>query len=169
MKCQQFLECGVFLLVNCLSACFVRIAALSVESRCHIISSGNRHKFTSMFNCTSLVHPCTSVARCQTKFPVPLTALIRHLYFDEPYSDSDKHWKDCFYNQKKTPHFRTVVFRSERKSTANQRNIIVATLLNPSFTIVWNIYGRNRIKNIYFTKIIQISDKANLDLIHSED
>ena len=182
IKCQQFLECGVFLLVNCLSACFVRIAALSVESRCHIkpargagnfdiiiISSGNRHKFTSMFNCTSLVHPCTSVARCQTKFPVPLTALIRHLYFDEPYSDSDKHWKDCFYNQKKTPHFRTVVFRSERKSTANQRNIIVATLLNPSFTIAWNIYGRNRIKNIYYTKIIQISDKANLDLIHSED
>ena len=63
----------------------------------------------------------------------------------------------------------TYQFRSERKSTANQRNIIVATLLNPSFTIAWNIYGRNRIKNIYFTKIIQISDKANLDLIHSED
>ena len=156
--------------------------SLSARCGCHIITargtknfetyfvrSGNRHKFTSMFNCTSLVHPCTSVARCQTKFQVPLTALIRHLYFDEPYSDSDKHWKDCFYNQKKTPHFRTVVFRSERKSTANQRNIIVATLLNPSFTIAWNIYGRNRIKNIYFTKIIQISDKANLDLIHSED
>ena len=122
MKCQQFLECGVFLLVNCLSAGFVRIAALSVESRCHIkpargtgnfdiilILSGNRHKFTSVFNCASLVHPCTSVACCQTKFPVPLTALIRHLYFDEPCSYSDKHWKDCFYNKKKTPHFRTVV------------------------------------------------------------
>ena len=111
---------------------------------------------------------------CQNRCTVrreqmPLTALIRHLYFDEPCSYSDKHWKDCFYNKKKTPHFRTVVFRSERKSTANQRNIIVATLLNPSFTIAWNIYGRNRIKNIYFTKIIQISDKANLDLIHSED
>ena len=111
---------------------------------------------------------------CQNRCTVrreqmPLTAFIRHLYFDEPCSYSDKHWKDCFYNKKKTPHFRTVVFRSERKSTANQRNIIVATLLNPSFTIAWNIYGRNRIKNIYFTKIIQISDKANLDLIHSED
>ncbi len=165
MKCQQFLECGVFLLVNCLSGCFVRIAALSVENRCHImpargtgnfdiilISSGNRHKFTSMFNCASLVHPCTSVARCQTKFPVPLTALIRHLYFDEPCSDSGKHWKDCFYDQKKNTHFRTVVFRSERKSTANQRNIIVATLLNPSFTIAWNIYGRNRIKKYIFYK-----------------
>ena len=156
-----------FLMINCLFGCFDRILVLSVEDRCHLmsargtgnfdilfISSGNRHKFTSMFNCTSLVHPCTSVACCQTKFPVPLTALIRHLYFDEPCSYSDKHWKDCFYNKKNPPHFRTVVFRSERKSTANQRNIIVATLLNPSFTIAWNIYGRNRIKNIYFTKII---------------
>ena len=130
---------------------------------------GNRRKFASMFICASPVHPCTGVAGYWAKFQVPLAVVIRHLHFDEPYSDSDKHWKDCFYNQKKTPQFRTVVFRSERKSTANQRNIIVATLLNPSFTIVWNIYGRNRIKNIYFTKIIQISDKANLDLIHSED
>ena len=116
-----------FLIINCLSACFVRIAALSVESRCHIkpaggtgnfdiiiISSGNRHKFTSMFNCASLVHPCTSVACCQTKFPVPLTALIRHLCFGEPCRYSDKHWKDCFNSKKKDTHFRTVVFRSER-------------------------------------------------------
>ena len=121
-----------FLMINCLFCCFDRILVLSVEDRCHLmsargtgnfdilfISSGNWHKFTSMFKCASLVHPCTSVACCQTKFQVPLTALIRHLHFDEPYSDSDKHWKDCFYNQKKTPHFRTVVFRSERKSTAN--------------------------------------------------
>ena len=164
-----------FLMINCLFGCFDRILVLSVEDRCHLmsargtgnfdilfISSGNRHKFTSMFNCTSLVHPCTSVARCQTKFPVPLTALIRHLYFDEPYSDSDKHWKDCFYNQKKTPHFRTVVFRSERKSTANQRNIIVATLLNPSFTIAWNIYGRNRIKIYILQRLYKYQTKQNL-------
>ena len=123
VKCQQFLECVFFLLVNCLSGCFGWIAARSVESRCRIkpargtgnfdiilISSGNRHKFTSMFNCASLVHPCTSVACCQTKFQVPLTALIRHLYFNEPYRYSDKHWKDCFYSQKKNAHFRTVVF-----------------------------------------------------------
>ena len=89
--------------------------------------------------------------RCPLPDEIP-SAPNRHLYFDEPYSDSDKHWKDCFYNQKKTPHFRTVVFRSERKSTANQRNIIVATLLNPSFTIAWNIYGRNRIKKYIFYK-----------------
>ena len=123
MKCQQFLECGVFLLVNCLSACFVRIAALSVESRCNIkpargtgnfdiilISSGNRHKFTSMFNCASLVHPCTSVASCQTKFQVPLTALIRHLHFGDQYQYFVKHRKDGFYRKKKNRPLRTVTF-----------------------------------------------------------
>ena len=122
-----------FLIINCLFACFDRISALSVKSGCHItpargtrnfdimlFSSGNRHKFTSMFNCASLVHPCTSVACCQTKFQVPLTALIRHLYFGGPCSYSDKHWKDCFNPLKKNTHFRTVVFRSERKSPANQ-------------------------------------------------
>ena len=163
------------MLINCLSGCFDWIVARSVENRCLIraargtgnfgiiiLSSGNRHKFTSMFKCASLVHPCTSVACCQTKFQVPLTALIRHLYFGEPYSDSDKHWKDCFYNQKKTPHFRTVVFRSERKSTANQRNIIVATLLNPSFTIAWNIYGRNRIKIYILQRLYKYQTKQIL-------
>ena len=96
-----------FLIVNCLSACFDGSTALSAGCGCNIkpargtgnfdilfISSGNRHKFTSMFNCASLVHPCTSVACCQTKFQVPLTAFIRHLYFDEPCSNSYKHRKD---------------------------------------------------------------------------
>ena len=137
MKCQQFLECVFFLLINCLSACFGWITARSVENRCRItpargtenfgiiiLSSGNRHKFTSMFNCASLVHPCTSVACCHTKFQVPLTALIRHLYFGGPCSYSDKHWKDCFNHLKKNTHFRTVVFRSERKSPVNQWNTI---------------------------------------------
>ena len=104
---------------------------------------------------------------CQNRCTVrreqmPLTALIRHLYFDEPCSYSDKHWKDCFYNKKKTPHFRTVVFRSERKSTANQRNIIVATLLNPSFTIAWNIYGRNRIKIYILQRLYKYQTKQIL-------
>ena len=104
---------------------------------------------------------------CQNRCTVrreqmPLTALIRHLYFDEQCSYSDKHWKDCFYNKKKTPHFRTVVFRSERKSTANQRNIIVATLLNPSFTIAWNIYGRNRIKIYILQRLYKYQTKQNL-------
>ena len=132
-----------FLIINCLFACFDRISALSVKSGCHIkpargtrnfdimlFSSGNRHKFTSMFNCASLVHPCTSVACCQTKFQVPLTALIRHLYFGGPCSYSDKHWKDCFNHLKKNMHFRTVVFRSERKSPVNQRNMIRVKVLS---------------------------------------
>ena len=133
-----------FFIINCLFTCFDRISALSVKSGCHImsargtrnfgiilISSGNRHIFTSMFKCASLVHPCTSVACCQTKFQVPLTALIRHLYFGGPCSYSDKHWKDCFNHLKKNTHFRTVVFHNERESAANQRNIIAANLFFP--------------------------------------
>ncbi len=117
-----------FFIINCLFTCFDRISALSVKSGCHIMpargtrnfgimlfSSGNRHKFTSMFKCASLVHPCTSVACCQTKFQVPLTAFIRHLYFDEPCCYSDKHWKDGFNNNKQKMHFRIVVFCIERE------------------------------------------------------
>ena len=112
-----------FLIINCLFACFDRISALSVKSGCHItpargtrnfdimlFSSGNRHKFTSMFNCASLVHPCTSVACCQTKFQVPLTALIRHLRFDDQYQYFVKHRKDGFYRKKKNRPLRTVTF-----------------------------------------------------------
>ena len=117
-----------FFFINCLFTCFDRISALSVKSGCRIMSargtrnfgimlfsSGNRHKFTSMFKCASLVHPCTSVACCQTKFQVPLTAFIRHLYFDEPCCYSDKHWKDGFHNNKQKMHFRIVVFCIERE------------------------------------------------------
>ena len=98
-----------FLMINCLFGCFDRILVLFVEDRFHLmsargtgnfdilfISSGNRHKFTSMFNCASLVHPCTSVARCQMKFRVPLTALIRHPYFDGQCPDSAQTWKRLF-------------------------------------------------------------------------
>ena len=126
-----------FLIVNCLSACFDGSTALSAGCGCDIkpargtgnfdiilISSGNRHKFTSMFNCASLVHPCTSVARCQTKFPVPLTALIRHLYFDEPCSDSGKHWKDCFYHRKKKCILEMRCFASDLPSTVCIQNSI---------------------------------------------
>ena len=96
-----------FLIINCLFTCFDRIVVPSVKSGCHIkpargtgnfgiilFLSGNRHKFTSMFSCASLVHPYTSVACFLMKFPVSLTAFIRHLYFDEPGSISYKHWKD---------------------------------------------------------------------------
>ncbi len=71
----------------------------------------------------------------------------------------------------KTRILRTVGILHLRKSAVHGKpqNFLLKIFLNPSFTIAWNIYGRNRIKNIYFTKIIQISDKANLDLIHFED
>ena len=134
-----------FFIINCLFTCFDRISALSVKSGCHImsargtrnfgiilISSGNRHKFTSMFKCASLVHPCTSVACCQTKFQVPLTALIRHLYFDEPCSSSDKHWKDGFYRQKQNMQLRTTVFYIQNKYPLDNRIILAsAPVVNP--------------------------------------
>ena len=75
----------------------VRISVQFLEYRCHIrtargtknfarpvFSSGNRHKFTSMFICASLALPCASVARYRAKFQVPLTALKMHPYFGEP-------------------------------------------------------------------------------------
>ena len=109
-----------FLIINCLFTCFDRIVVPSVKSGCHIkpargtgnfgiilFSSGNRHKFTSMFICASLALPCASVAGCQTKFQVPLTALKMHPNFGEPGSYHVKHWKDCFNNRKKNMCFRT--------------------------------------------------------------
>ena len=120
-----------FLIINCLFACFDRISALSVKSGCHIkpargtrnfdimlFSSGNRHKFTSMFNCASLVYPCTSVACCQTKFQVPLTVLKMHPYFSERCSITVKHGKDCFHSKKKNMYFRTVGFSSPKQAIA---------------------------------------------------
>ena len=89
------LSCMFCLMINCLSACFDRISALSAGCGCGIrpargtrnfgrqnILSGNQCKFTSMFICTSLARPCASVACCRTKFQVPLTALLRHPHFD---------------------------------------------------------------------------------------
>ena len=122
-KMPVVLSCMFCLMINCLSACFDRISALSAGCGCGIrpvrgtrnfgrqnILSGNRCKFTSMFICASLALPCASVAGCQTKFQVPLTALKMHPYFGEPGSYHVKHWKDCFDNRKKNMCFRTAAF-----------------------------------------------------------
>ena len=140
-KMPVVLSCMFCLMINCLSACFDRISALSAGCGCGIrpvrgtrnfgiilISSGNRHIFTSMFKCASLVHPCTSVACCQTKFQVPLTALLRHPHFDGRYRQTVKHWKDGFYHRKKNMHFRTAVFYSEKRSPLDNQNSICQKL-----------------------------------------
>lgn len=44
---------------------------------------GNQRKFTSMFICASLPHPCVSVACFYTEFQVLLTVLIMHSSFRE--------------------------------------------------------------------------------------
>ena len=130
MKCQQFLV-HVFLDCKLSFACFDWNTVLSAGYGCHISPargtrnfdlqpalSGNRHKFTSMFNCASLVHPCTSVACCQTKFQVPLTVLKIHPYFSERCSITVKHGKDCFHSKKKNMYFRTVGFSSPKQAIA---------------------------------------------------
>ena len=126
-----------FLIVNCLSACFDGSTALSAGCGCNIkpargtgnfgilfLLPGNRHKFTSMFICASLVHPCTSVACCQTKFQVPLTALIMHPHFGEPFSTFVKHWKDRLNKQKKNMYLRTTVFYIQNKYPLDNRIIL---------------------------------------------
>ena len=125
------LRCMFFLIVNCLSACFDGSTALSAGCGCdikpargtgnfdlHFIRSGNRRKFTSMFKCASLAHPCASVACCQTKFQVPLTVLKMHPYFSERCSITVKHGKDCFHSKKKNMYFRTVGFSSPKQAIA---------------------------------------------------
>ena len=125
---------------------FDGIAALSVDCRCHLTAargtgnfgqyialSGNRCKFTSVLICTSLAHPCASVAGFQAKFQVPLAVVIRHLHFDEPYSDFVKHWKDSFYNQKRNTHIRNSVFlylkqRSSIPEVFREQRILVRSI-----------------------------------------
>ena len=73
----------VYVLLDCKLSfrCFDGVAVLSANCRCgikparstknfgmDIVHSGNRRKFTSMFNCASLARPCASVAKEQTKF-----------------------------------------------------------------------------------------------------
>ena len=90
--------------------CFDGISALSVDCRCHLTAargtgnfgqyitlSGNRCKFTSVLICTSLAHPCASVAGFQAKFQVPLTSLIRYPHSDERSSAFARHWQASFF------------------------------------------------------------------------
>ena len=144
-KMPVVLSCMFCLMINCLSACFDRISALSAGCGCGIrpvrgtrnfdrqnILSGNRCKFTSMFICTSLARPCASVACCRTKFQVPLTALKRHPYFDGQYQYSVKHGKDCFYPKKKNGLLRTVAFHHLKiKCAANALKLFYQEILSP--------------------------------------
>ena len=106
----------MYVLLDCKLSfrCFDGVAVLSANCRCgikparstknfgmDIVHSGNRRKFTSMFNCASLARPCASVGYCCMKFQVRLTILIMHPYFGERYRYLVKHWKDCFYHRKK--------------------------------------------------------------------
>ena len=148
-KMPVVLSCMFCLMINCLSACFDRISALSAGCGCGIrpvrgtrnfgrqnILSGNRCKFTSMFICTSLARPCASVACCRTKFQVPLTALLRHPHFGGRYRQTVKHWKDGFYRQKQNMQLRTTVFYIQNKYPLDNRIILTRIIQCQSATFI---------------------------------
>ena len=91
MKYLQFLA-HIFLDYKMSFRCFDWLSALSAKDGCYTrfirgtknfetycVLPGNRCKFTSMFICTSLTHPCASVAWYYLKFQMPLTVLIMPL------------------------------------------------------------------------------------------
>ena len=127
MKCLQFLV-HVFLDCKLSFACFDWNTVLSAGYGCHISPARGTREFR--FAICPVWQPaqihihvqmrlagtsCASVAGCQTKFRVPLTALIMHPHFGEPCSTFVKHWKDGFYHRKKNMHFRTAVFYSRKR------------------------------------------------------
>lgn len=113
-KMPVVLSCMFCLMINCLSACFDRISALSAGCGCGIrpvrgtrnfgrqnILSGNRCKFTSMFRLHLAGTSCASIAGCRMKFQVPLTAFLMHPHISEPCRYAVKHWKDRLNSKRK--------------------------------------------------------------------
>ena len=91
---------------NNYSIFFIRVSP-SIEARCDTTSasgtmnfvlligfSGNRCIFASMLRCTSLVHPCTSVARFSPKFQVPLTDFCYASSFNGQADTGSKNYND---------------------------------------------------------------------------
>lgn len=113
-KMPVVLSCMFCLMINCLSACFDWISALSAGCGCGIrpargtwnfdrqnILSGNRCKFTSMFRLHLAGTSCASIAGCRMKFQVPLTAFLMHPHISEPCRYAVKHWKDRLNSKRK--------------------------------------------------------------------
>ena len=86
-----------------LTILFFLRASLSIKGRCNTTSasdtknfvlligfSGNRCIFASMLRCTSLAHPCASVARFSPKFQVPLADFCYASSFNGPAGTGSK-------------------------------------------------------------------------------
>ena len=122
LRMRGFLACKLSFRLLCQNRCTVRR-----EQMPHKACKGHwefRFTFHSFWQPAQIhIHvqmrlagtSCASVAGCQTKFRVPLTALIMHPHFGEPCSTFVKHWKDGFYHRKKNMHFRTAVFYSRKR------------------------------------------------------
>ena len=103
---------------NNYSIFFIRVS-LSVEARCDTTSasdtknfvlligfSGNRCIFASMLRCTSLAHPCASVARLSPKFQVPLTDFCYASSFNGQAGTDSKNYNP--YNDSKNSNYLVV-------------------------------------------------------------
>ena len=103
---------------NNYSIFFIRVS-LSIEVRCDTTSasatmnfvlligfSGNRCTFASMLRCTSLAHPCASVARFSPKFQVPLTDFCYASSFNRPAGTGSKNYNP--YNDSKNSNYPVV-------------------------------------------------------------
>ena len=105
----------MYVLLDCKLSfrCFDGVAVLSANCRCgikparstknfgmDIVHSGNRRKFTSMFNCASLARPlCQRCQRTDEILSAP-NSPYHASEVDEQCSDDVKHWKDWFYRIK---------------------------------------------------------------------
>ena len=122
LRMRGFLACKLSFRLLCQNRCTVRR-----EQMPHKACKGHwefRFTFHSFWQPAQIhIHvqmrlagtSCASVAGCQTKFQVPLTALKMHPNFGEPGSYHVKHWKDCFDNRKKNMCFRTAGISYQRK------------------------------------------------------
>ena len=100
--------------------------------------SGNRRKFTSMFRCASLAHPCASVAGWQTKFQVSLTDLFHASAFRRTERISCQTLERLAKLQKKNALVRTAAFRYPEKRMLS----LAEKLLYPVHIFCSRRYGK---------------------------
>ena len=148
-KMPVVLSCMFCLMINCLSACFDRISALSAGCGCGIRPVRGTWNFVRQqatlahgrasevhMNMDVNLHRLPDKIFCLPKFLVPLTALLRHPHFDGRYRQTVKHWKDGFYRQKQNMQLRTTVFYIQNKYPLDNRIILTRIIQCQSATFI---------------------------------
>ena len=122
-----------FLIINCLSAALTAHPVCPSEADANwnlqghirisilcLISAGNRRKFTSVFNCASLAHPCASVAGYRRNSKSPCADSDNASASDGQTGRDVKHWKDYFNIERKNTflersHFSSLLLPGHRR------------------------------------------------------